>query len=141
MYPSSAENVSSRTVQKAQIPLFFPTKQAGRLKVIEGTKGMAYRQQSERGDIQKLVTESERHVRVLAAVAKTLSPRHTVAMFRDSNGILGLQIGNRFQRQYVLTGANPEEDFSVSAPVLPDEPEEHLRIHFASEIAKNKAPE
>jgi len=111
------------------------------LKVIEGTKGMAYRQQSERGDIQKLVTESERHVRVLAAVAKTLSPRHTVAMFRDSNGILGLQIGNRFQRQYVLTGANPEEDFSVSAPVLPDEPEEHLRIHFASEIAKNKAPE
>ena len=99
---------------------------------------MAYDQRSERVDIHRLVTESERHVRVLAAVAVTMLPHHTVEMSRDNNGVLGLQTGNRLQRQYVLRGPTPEEDFSVFAPFLPDEPEEHLRIHFASEIAKNK---
>jgi hypothetical protein len=100
---------------------------------------MAYQRQSERGDIQRLVTESERHVRVLAAVAETMLPHHTVEMSRDNNGVLGLQTGNRLQRQYVLRGPNREQDVSVFAPFLRDEPEEHLRIHFASEIAKHKA--
>jgi hypothetical protein len=96
---------------------------------------MAYDQQSERRDIQRLATESERHVRVLAAVAKTLLPHHTVEMSLDNNGVLGLQTDNRLQRQYVLRGPNHEEDISVSAPAHPDEPEEHLRIYFAGEIA------
>jgi hypothetical protein len=68
-----------------------------------------------------------------AAVAETILPHHTVEMSRDNNGVLGLQTGNRLQRRYVLRGPNPEDDFSVSAPLLPDEPEEHIRIHFASE--------
>jgi hypothetical protein len=53
---------------------------------------MAYDQQSERGGIQRLVTESERHVRVLAAVAETMLPHHTVEVSRDNNGVLGLQL-------------------------------------------------
>lgn len=95
---------------------------------------MAYDQQSERRDIQRLATESERHLRVLAAVAKTLLPHHTVEMSRDNNGVLGQQMGNRLRRQYVVRGPNHEEDVSVSATVHPDEPEEHLRIYFAGEI-------
>lgn len=100
---------------------------------------MAYDQHSERGDIQRLAVESERHVRILAAVAKTLLPHHTVEMSRDNNGVLGLQTANRLHRQYVLRGPNPEEDVRVSAPLHPDEPEEHLRIYFACEITNNKA--
>jgi hypothetical protein len=106
---------------------------------MEDANWMVWDQRSERGEIQRLVVESERHVRVLAEVAKTLLPHHTIERSRDNNGVLGLEIGNRLQRKYVLRGPNPEEDLSVSVPVYPDEPEEHLRIHFASEIAKRKA--
>ena len=63
--------------------------------IIGGRRGancMADQRQSERGDIQRLVTESERHVRVLAAVAVTMLPHHTVEMSRDNNGVLGLQL-------------------------------------------------
>jgi ribosomal protein S10 len=132
------KNVGYRTEQPAQLPL-FSKRQARVVKSVKGENSMAYDQQFERGDIQRLVTQSERHVRVLAAVVETMLPHHTVEMSRDNNGVLGLQTGNRLQRQYVLRGPNPEEDFSVFAPFLPDEPEEHLRIHFASEIAQNKA--
>jgi hypothetical protein len=41
---------------------------------VEGANCMAYDQQFEREDIRRLVTESERHVRVLVAVAETMLP-------------------------------------------------------------------
>ena len=100
-------------IEQSSVPSCPYSLSAGQASCISryGANCMAYDQQPERGEIQRSMRESERHVRVLAAVAETMLPHHTVEMSRDNNGVLGLQTGNRLQRQYVLRGPEPRRGF------------------------------
>jgi hypothetical protein len=55
-----------------------------------------------RGDIQKIVTDSQRHVKILAGVTKSLGPRYEVDSTTDCHGAFGVVKGHRIERHYTL---------------------------------------
>jgi hypothetical protein len=92
-----------------------------------------------RGDIQKMVLDSQRHVKVLGECAKSVWPAYEPDLTTDETGAFGFVNAVRIERQYKLRSLNQADALVVVVgPFNANASDEELRIHFVTEIAKRK---
>jgi hypothetical protein len=92
-----------------------------------------------RGDIQKIVIDSRRHVKVLGEFAKVLGAGYEVDLTPDPLGAFGTVSADRLERQYMLRSPAPADPpVLVSGPFDSGASEDELRRHFAMGVANRK---
>ncbi len=88
-----------------------------------------------RGDIQKIVLDSQRHVKVLSGCAMSEWPAYKPDLTRDKQtGAFGFVSGERIERQYKLRSDNLADALVVVVALFnADASDDELRRHFMTE--------